>query len=374
MSAEASAKARAWVGTQKVHSDAAVVLQALADEASDEGICGEHDVSALGQKCGIPVRSLHRVLIFLKATGRLFVHPQYSPEGLRIKSRYELNLDRPADTEFAPRNRRTARVAQRSATLEEPDASSSATLAQPAPHRSATFAGHGSQSPAMVAERHATLAHRAIGASAGLAEPDADPTTVVVSSIREQQQGVAPLLQRDLARELRQQVHLGRGQVRQLQETYGDDHLRAVLAYVMDRHQRGLIQPGKIAGYFLSVVKNATSESLAMNSPLDAPAAPVVPAEEVVAAALEAAKREANRKMLSAVEARWSALPTAQQEEMRATFMAYLAEENPIVHAGLRRKPMVDCGLGYRLLLQWFASQSRRERGVPAIAGEHSHE
>jgi len=371
-----SAKASNWAWSQKVSPAEAIVLQALADEADDLGICGTQSVAALSRKCGIPVRTLHRVLKFLKSTGRLFIHQQWSPEGLQVPSRFELNLDRPGDTEFAPRRyarcikdgapeeaasrRRTDKLAVASATLAQPDSSSSAILAQRISDDSANLAEPGANSPASSAQR---ATHGS--ATSGGAHPEA--TTVVVTLDNQQQQPGAEFHQHgSLVRRLQEEVCLGSKQVHQLRRAYSDDHLGAALAYVVDRHQRGLIQPGKIAGYFLSVVRNATPESLALSARIDEPPAAITTAEELAAAGLDAAKQEANRQALRATEAKWNALPTTRQEAVRAEFMAHLARDNPIVHAVLRGK---SDGLSHRLLLQWLADQERCRDSLSVTSG-----
>lgn len=358
-----SAKAANWAWSQKVFPSAAIVLQALADEADDLGICGTQRVTDLARKCGVPVRTLYRVLDYLKSTGRLFIHQQWSTQGLQVSSRFELNLDRPGDTEFALRCRRTASLAARSASLAGSDPSNSVVLAQRVSDRSAILAESRLSSPASLAEQVAR-------GYAALAEPNLSPTTVVVSlNNQQQQQPNAGLSQHsDLAKRLREEVRLGHEQVRQLCEAYSADHLTAVLEYVMDRCRRGLVQKGKSAGYFLSVARNAEPESLAVSSASGSQVSPVAPVEEVATAALQAVAREANRQAMKAIEDQWNALSAVQQDATRTEFMTRLAKENPIVHRGLRGKPMLASGLGHRLLLQWLLDKVHRGQSAGSIA------
>lgn len=358
-----SAKAINWAWSQKVYPAAAIVLQALADEADDLGICGTLSVTVLSQKSGVPVRSLYRVLDYLKSTGRLFIHQQWSTQGLRESSQFELNFDRPGDAEFAPRCRRAASLAAGSAPLAGLAPSNSDVLAQRVADRSAILAESGLSA-------HASSAEQVARDYAVLAEPNHSPNTVVVSLNKEQQQqrNAGLSWHSDVATRLRQEVRLGPEQVRKLCEAYSDDRLTAVLDYVMDRCRRGLVQKGKSASYFLAVVRDAEPESLMVHPASGSQESRVAPAEEVAAAAIQAAAREAKRQAMKAFEDQWSALSAAQQDATRTEFMTHLATENPVVHQGLRGKPLLVGGLVHRLLLKWLMDHAPGGQGAKSIA------
>lgn len=168
-----------------------------------------------------------------------------------------------------------------------------------------------------------------------------------------------PLLGRDvdLVMRIQSEIGLGYGQVIKLFEEYSDSHLLAVLDYVKDRYTRGKVQKGKIAGYFLTVVKKATPDSLSQpQSSLDLAAAPrVSSAEELAAIAAAEAEKEARKQLLAAAEGAWQARAPEEQESTLVAFMAFLAKDNRVVYDSLRRNKTLAPGtMGYRLLLNWL--------------------
>ena len=168
-----------------------------------------------------------------------------------------------------------------------------------------------------------------------------------------------PLLGRDvdLVMRVQSEIGLGYGQVIKLFEEYPDSYLLAVLDYVKDRYTRGKLQKGKIAGYFLTVVKKATPDSLSQQqSSLDLPAAPpVMSPEEAAAAAAAEQEKEARRQRLEAAGAAWLAKSPEEQERLLSAFMAHLAESNRVVYDSLRRNKNLTPGtMGYRFLLNWL--------------------
>lgn len=382
-----SAKAVAWAWTQKVPSDVAILLQALADEACDLGHCGVHDIRLLAWKCALSERQVYRILKFLRETGRLFVHRQSNERGLQVKSNYELNLDRPADPDYPPLPPRPPkrRRRRRSAKLAELVSGGSAPLAELGPDGPDQLAGLHSDGSAnlagLVPAGSAKVAGLVIERSAKKAEQHSSPTykeAVVVDVIcKEQQQRPrsAHLLQvRDanLVMQLQEEMCLGYGQVITLCEEHADEYLRSVRDYVKARYHAGKVQKGKLAAYFLTVAKKATPESLSIKpSTLDLPAtAPARSEEEIAAEAAKSAQHEAVRRALREVDDAWKALDAPQRELLRAQFMAHLAEDNRIVYESLRRKQNSFDGLGHRLLLQWLVDNARLTTIAAAGGGD----
>jgi len=130
-----------------------------------------------------------------------------------------------------------------------------------------------------------------------------------------------------------------------------------VLDYVKDRYTRGKVQRGKIAGYFLTVVKKATPDSLSQpQSSLDLPvaSAPASPEELAVVAAAEKEK-EARKHLLDAAAKDWQAKSPEEQEGLLVAFMAFLAENHRAAYDALRRNKNLAPGtMGYRFLLNWL--------------------
>lgn len=180
-----------------------------------------------------------------------------------------------------------------------------------------------------------------------------------------------PLLGRDaeLVMRVQSEIGLGYGQVMKLFEEYPDSHILAVLEYVKDRYTNGKVQKGKIAGYFLTVVKKATPDSLTLpQSSLDLPPAqPMVSPEEAAAAAAEAEQKAARKKRLDEAEASWLAKTAEDQERLLTDFMAHLSESNRIIYDSLRRNKNVEQGtMGYRFLLNWLVDGNEVGEGTQA--------
>ncbi len=173
----------------------------------------------------------------------------------------------------------------------------------------------------------------------------------------------APLVGRDadLFIRIQQEATLRHDIVMTLFETYSDEHLLAVMDYVKDRYMSGKVSKGKIAGYFLTVAKKATPESLQLTqSTLDLPPAqPTRSTEEIAAAAAAEAKKAERKQRLDVVEAAWKAMSAEDRDPLRREFMAYLAQEHRIFYETLRRNADIKPGTGaYRMLLNWLADRT----------------
>lgn len=166
----------------------------------------------------------------------------------------------------------------------------------------------------------------------------------------------------DLAMRIQVEIGLGYGQVLKLFEEHPDEHLRAALQYTNERDREGKIKKGKRAGYFLTVVRKAEPGSLVVQqSALDLPL-PAPSDEELAAAAVAEAAKEARRRAISAVECEWQARSPEEQEVLRVQFMGFLAEDNRTVYDSLRRnKSALQPGSpGYRMLMNWLADRASR--------------
>ena len=136
------------------------------------------------------------------------------------------------------------------------------------------------------------------------------------------------------------------------------------------------IQNGKLAAYFLTVVRTATSESLqATPSTLGLPTPlPVRSEKEIAADAAKAAEHEASRLNLRKIHDAWSALESPTQETIRDRFMAEIAEGNPIVYGSLRRSGKLADQIRHRMLMEWLIDDAQLGSGTTAIAAGRGDE
>lgn len=165
-----------------------------------------------------------------------------------------------------------------------------------------------------------------------------------------------PLIGRDLevTRRLQDEAGLGYEQVVQLCAAHTDARLRLALDYVAGKVRAGKVQKAKFAPYFLTTVKSATDESLGATQPglaLAVPAATEVN-QRVDEEAMQAkAKREASQRRMEQAAAALDALDEAERDRLVQAFMAFQADDNPVVYSTLRRRG-VATGMGRLLLLQ----------------------
>lgn len=165
----------------------------------------------------------------------------------------------------------------------------------------------------------------------------------------------------DLAMRIQSEIGLVYAQVLKLFEEHSDKHLLAALEYAKDRYAQGRVQKGKLAGYFLTVVRKAAPDSLAMpQAGLTLPPPKPVSEEERAATAAAEAKKEARKRQLDAAEAAWQAMPAEEQESLRRGFLeSLLADDNRIVYDSLRRsKDLTPGTMGYRMLMSWLVDKA----------------
>lgn len=209
-------------------------------------------------------------------------------------------------------------------------------------------------------DRSVSLAEQVDRGFVNLAERRSETTAVVCNSIKKQQPRVGERIQvRDLSLRLREEIDLSDALIDQLIREHGAEHLCDALSYVSERRATGRIRQKKVAGYYLGVVRNARPGSL---SKPDQDAA--LAADGLVDSPVRQAARDEKRRNFDAAKAHFDSLPETDQAATYANYLADLAAENPIIYAGLKRKPLLQGTVGYQLLIQWYVDKVLRQRSV----------
>lgn len=164
----------------------------------------------------------------------------------------------------------------------------------------------------------------------------------------------------DLVTRLQEEMTLSYGSVVKLFEQHSDDHLRAVLEYVVSRYRDGKVQKNKLAPYYLTTAAKATPESLSLKQTtlvLEAPASSVQreknPAE-IAAELAEAERKQQVQARLQDAEQRLHSLSVEDLRSLEAAFRGQLAADNKLIYDSLRKQGF-EGPLYRKLLVQHVA-------------------
>lgn len=164
----------------------------------------------------------------------------------------------------------------------------------------------------------------------------------------------------DLVTRLQEEMTLSHGTVVKLFEQHSDDHLRAVLEYVVSRYRDGKVQKNKLAPYYLTTAAKATPESLSLKQTtlvLEAPASSAQrekdPAE-IAAEQAEAERKQQVQARLQGAEEHLRSLSAEDHGLLEATFRGRLAADNKLIYDSLRKQGF-EGPLYRKLLVQYVA-------------------
>jgi len=164
----------------------------------------------------------------------------------------------------------------------------------------------------------------------------------------------------DLVTRLQEEMTLSYGTVVKLFEQHSDDHLRAVLEYVVSRYRDGKVQKNKLAPYYLTTAAKATPESLSLKQTtlvLEAPASSAQrekdPAE-IAAEQAEAERKQQVQARLQGAEEHLRSLSAEDHGLLEATFRGRLAADNKLIYDSLRKQGF-EGPLYRKLLVQYVA-------------------
>ncbi|WP_440986220.1 RepB family plasmid replication initiator protein (plasmid) [Xanthomonas sontii] len=166
----------------------------------------------------------------------------------------------------------------------------------------------------------------------------------------------------ELVTRLQEQMTLSYGSVVKLFEQHTDDHLRAVLEYVISRYREGKIQKNKLAPYYLTTAAKATPESLSLKQTTltleltntDPAKAAAEAAEDERKKAEEAQRKQQIQTRIQDAEEHLRSLSEEDLKLLEDAFRKQLAQENKLIYDSLRRQNF-EGALYQKLLVQHIA-------------------